>query len=126
MICAPFGNWERLVVVSPRVSVPSGDGAKREPRRASTGHQGRPPRLLQGPAPAARSVRVFLARNTDWQSNVTYLQITPKNRSDIPEYLELAQAVDYLAWRIRFLFGKVMPTKIRMSSRFHHTVSPRS
>src|SRR5271167_822642 len=29
---------------------------------------------------------IFLARNPDWHGKMTYLQITPKNRSEIPEY----------------------------------------
>jgi trehalose 6-phosphate synthase len=36
---------------------------------------------------------------------VTYLQITPKNRSEIPEYLDLAQAVGSIAGRINGKYG---------------------
>jgi trehalose 6-phosphate synthase len=62
---------------------------------------------------------LFLARNPDWQGNVTYLQITPKNRSEIPEYLELAQAVDSVAGRINGKYGEVSWTPIRYVNRVH-------
>jgi trehalose 6-phosphate synthase len=61
----------------------------------------------------------FLARNPDWQGNVTYLQISPKNRSEIPEYLELAQAVDSVAGRINGKYGEVSWTPIRYVNRVH-------
>jgi trehalose 6-phosphate synthase len=61
---------------------------------------------------------IFLARNPEWQGNVTYLQITPKNRSEIPEYLELAQAVGSVAGRINGKYGEVSWTPInRVYSR---------
>jgi hypothetical protein len=34
---------------------------------------------------------IFLDRNPEWHGKVTYLQITPKNRSEFREYLELAE-----------------------------------
>ena len=60
---------------------------------------------------------IFLARNPDWLGKVTYLQITPKNRSEIPEYLELAQAVGSIAGRINGKYGEVSWTPIRYVNR---------
>jgi trehalose 6-phosphate synthase len=73
----------------------------------------------KGLLPRLEAFEKFLARNPDWQGNVTYLQITPKNRSDIPEYLELAQAVDYLAGRINGKYGEVSWTPIRYVNRVY-------
>jgi trehalose 6-phosphate synthase len=62
---------------------------------------------------------IFLARNQDWQGNVTYLQIAPKNRSEIPEYSDLAQAVGSVAGRINGKYGEVSWTPIRYINRVY-------
>jgi len=62
---------------------------------------------------------IFLTGNPDWQGNVTYLQITPKNRSEIPEYLELALAVGSVAGRVNGKFGEVSWTPIRYVNRVY-------
>ena len=62
---------------------------------------------------------IFLARNPDWHGKVTYLQITPKNRSEIPEYAELAQAVGSIAGRINGRYGEVSWTPIRYVNRVY-------
>src|SRR5271156_1225700 len=62
---------------------------------------------------------IFLARNPDWYGKVTYLQITPKNRSEIPEYMELAQAVGSIAGRINGKYGEVSWTPIRYVNRIY-------
>jgi trehalose 6-phosphate synthase len=62
---------------------------------------------------------IFLARNPEWQGNVTYLQITPKNRSEIPEYAELAHAVGSIAGRINGKYGEVSWTPIRYINRVY-------
>jgi trehalose 6-phosphate synthase len=62
---------------------------------------------------------IFLARNPDCQGKVTYLQITPKNRSEIPEYGELAQAVGSIAGRINGKYGEVSWTPIRYINRVY-------
>jgi trehalose 6-phosphate synthase len=61
----------------------------------------------------------FLAKNPQWQGKVTYLQITPKTRSEIPEYLELAQAVGSIAARINGKYGEVSWTPIRYVNRVY-------
>jgi len=62
---------------------------------------------------------IFLDRNPEWHGKVTYLQITPKNRSEIPEYLELAQAVGSIAGRINGKYGEVSWTPIRYVNRVY-------
>jgi trehalose 6-phosphate synthase len=62
---------------------------------------------------------IFLARNPEWQGKLTYLQITPKNRSEIPEYVELAQAVGSIAGRINGKYGEVSWTPIRYVNRIY-------
>jgi trehalose 6-phosphate synthase len=62
---------------------------------------------------------LFLAKNPDRHGEVTYLQITPKNRAEIPEYLELAQAVDSIAGRINGKYGEVSWTPIRYVNRVY-------
>jgi trehalose 6-phosphate synthase len=62
---------------------------------------------------------IFLARNPDWHGKVTYLQITPENRSEIPEYLDLAQAVGSIAGRINGKYGEVSWTPIRYVNRVY-------
>jgi len=43
---------------------------------------------------------IFLTRHSEWLGKLTYLQITPKNRSEIPEYSELDEALGSAAGRI--------------------------
>src|SRR3984957_6955667 len=62
---------------------------------------------------------LFLARNPDWQGKVTRLPTPPQNRSDIPEYVELAQAVSSLAGRINGKYGEVSWTPIRYVNRVY-------
>ena len=62
---------------------------------------------------------IFLANHSDWIGKVTYLQITPKNRSEIPEYAELAEALGSAAGRINGKFGEVSWTPIRYVNRVY-------
>jgi trehalose 6-phosphate synthase len=62
---------------------------------------------------------IFLGKNPQWLGNVTYLQITPKNRSEIPEYMELAKAVGSGAGRINGKYGEVSWTPIRYVNRIY-------
>jgi trehalose 6-phosphate synthase len=61
----------------------------------------------------------FLASRQDWIGKVTYLQITPKNRSEIPEYAELEQALGAAAGRINGKYGEVSWTPIRYVNRVY-------
>jgi trehalose 6-phosphate synthase len=62
---------------------------------------------------------IFLSRNPEWRGKVTYLQITPKHQSEIPEYLDLAQAVGSVAGRINGRYGEVSWTPIRYVNRVY-------
>jgi trehalose 6-phosphate synthase len=59
----------------------------------------------------------FFSSRPDWRNKVTYLQITPKSRSDIQEYYELEQTVSAAAGRINGQFGEVSWTPIRYVNR---------
>jgi trehalose 6-phosphate synthase len=61
----------------------------------------------------------FLANHHDWIGKVTYLQITPKNRSEIPEYAELEEALGSAAGRINGKYGEVSWTPIRYVNRVY-------
>ncbi len=61
----------------------------------------------------------FLAGHQDWIGKVTYLQITPRNRSEIPEYAELEQALGAAAGRINGKYGEVSWTPIRYVNRVY-------
>ena len=62
---------------------------------------------------------VFFSNWPDWRGKVTYLQITPKSRSEIPEYHELEQALGAVAGRINGRFGEASWTPIRYVNRAH-------
>ncbi len=61
----------------------------------------------------------FLANHSEWIGKVTYLQITPKNRSEIPEYAELEEALGSAAGRINGKYGEVSWTPIRYVNRVY-------
>jgi trehalose 6-phosphate synthase len=62
---------------------------------------------------------IFLASHSKWLGKVTYLQITPKNRSEIPEYSELEEALGSTAGRINGKYGEVSWTPIRYVNRVY-------
>jgi len=59
----------------------------------------------------------FLALYPDWHGKVTYLQITPKSRANIPEYAEIARRISAAAGRINGTYGEVSWTPIRYVNR---------
>ena len=59
----------------------------------------------------------FLATQPQWRGKVTYLQISPKSRSDIREYADLAQLTEATAGRINGTFGEADWTPIRYVNR---------
>ena len=59
----------------------------------------------------------FLASHADWRGKVTYLQITPKSRSEIPEYVQMEQLVSQSAGRINGTYGEADWTPIRYVNR---------
>src|SRR6185312_7296665 len=56
---------------------------------------------------------------SDWRGKVTYLQITPKSRSEIPEYVQMERLVSENAGRINGTFGEADWTPIRYVNRAH-------
>jgi trehalose 6-phosphate synthase len=63
------------------------------------------------------AVDLFFSNWLDWRGKVTYLQIAPKSRSEIQEYLELGQALGAIAGRINGKFGEAAWTPIRYLNR---------
>ena len=59
----------------------------------------------------------FLAVYPDWRGKVTYLQITPKSRSEIQEYAEMERTISAAAGRINGAYGEVAWTPIRYVNR---------
>jgi trehalose 6-phosphate synthase len=55
----------------------------------------------------------FLRANPGWRGRVTYMQITPKSRSEIEEYAEIQRQVDSAAGHINSTFGDVAWTPVR-------------
>jgi trehalose 6-phosphate synthase len=59
----------------------------------------------------------FLALYPDWRSKVTYLQITPKSRSEIQEYAGMERTISEAAGRINGAYGEAAWTPIRYVNR---------
>ncbi|HEX4532944.1 MAG TPA: trehalose-6-phosphate synthase [Rhizomicrobium sp.] len=59
----------------------------------------------------------FLIANPDWRRRVTYLQITPKSRSEIHEYAEMERSIDTAAGRINSTYGEVAWSPVRYVNR---------
>jgi trehalose 6-phosphate synthase len=59
----------------------------------------------------------FLVANPQCRGKVTYMQITPKSRSDVPEYADMERAIDALAGRINGTYGDVSWTPMRYTNR---------
>jgi len=59
----------------------------------------------------------FLRNYADWRGKVTYLQITPKTRSEIPEYVQMEQMVSQRAGHINGAYGEADWTPIRYVNR---------
>jgi trehalose 6-phosphate synthase len=59
----------------------------------------------------------FLAVYPDWRGKVTYLQITPKSRSEIQEYSDMERTISEAAGRINGSYGEAAWTPIRYVNR---------
>jgi trehalose 6-phosphate synthase len=59
----------------------------------------------------------FLNAQTDWRGLVTYLQITPKSHSDIPQYADMESVLVATAGRINATYGDAAWTPIRYVNR---------
>jgi trehalose 6-phosphate synthase len=61
----------------------------------------------------------FLGNFPDWQNKVTYLQITPRSRTGIPEYAELSRKVGEAVGRINGNYGEASWTPLRYINKAH-------
>ncbi len=61
----------------------------------------------------------FLTLFPDWHNNVTYLQITPHSRTEIPEYEVIGRHVDEAVGRINGNFGEASWTPVRYINKAH-------
>lgn len=61
----------------------------------------------------------FLSDHPDWRGRVTYLQITPKSRSEIREYADMERQIDETAGRVNGTYGEASWTPIRYVNRTH-------
>jgi trehalose 6-phosphate synthase len=59
----------------------------------------------------------FLQTQPDWRGKVTYLQIAPKSRTEIPEYADIGQEIGSAAGRINGTYGEADWTPIRYVNR---------
>jgi len=59
----------------------------------------------------------FLARQAEWRGKVTYLQIAPKSRTEIPEYADIEREIGSVAGRINGAYGEADWTPIRYVNR---------
>jgi trehalose 6-phosphate synthase len=59
----------------------------------------------------------LLQTQPDWRGKVTYLQIAPKSRTDIPEYADIERAIGSAAGRINGTYGEADWTPIRYINR---------
>jgi trehalose 6-phosphate synthase len=59
----------------------------------------------------------FLQTQPNWRGKVTYLQIAPKSRTEIPEYAEMEQGIGASAGRINGAYGEADWTPIRYVNR---------
>jgi trehalose 6-phosphate synthase len=59
----------------------------------------------------------FLVANSQFRGKITYLQITPKSRSAIPEYAEMERAIEAAAGRINGTYGDVSWTPVRYTNQ---------
>jgi trehalose 6-phosphate synthase len=61
----------------------------------------------------------FLANFPDWRNKVTYLQITPRSRTGIPEYADISRKVGEAVGRINGAFGEASWTPVRYINKAH-------
>ena len=61
----------------------------------------------------------FLINFPDWRGKVTYLQITPRSRTDIPEYADIGRLVGEAVGRINGTFGEASWTPVRYINKAH-------
>jgi len=65
----------------------------------------------------------FLDTYPQWRHHVTYLQVTPKSRSEVPEYSDINQTVNTLVGEINGRYGEPAWTPIRYVNRAYSRAS---
>jgi trehalose 6-phosphate synthase len=65
----------------------------------------------------------FLDAYPDWRGRVTYLQVTPKSRSDVPEYADINETVNRLIGEVNGKHGAPAWTPIRYVNRAYSRAS---
>ena len=71
----------------------------------------------KGIANRLSAFELFLKTQPDWRGKVTYLQIAPKSRTEIPEYAGMEQEIGSAAGRINGTYGEADWTPIRYVNR---------
>jgi trehalose 6-phosphate synthase len=66
-----------------------------------------------------RAFEQFLNSYPRWRGSVTYLQITPRSRSDIREYADMERRIDETVGRVNGHYGEAAWTPIRYVNRTH-------
>ncbi|MBI4365658.1 MAG: trehalose-6-phosphate synthase [Deltaproteobacteria bacterium] len=61
----------------------------------------------------------FLTHFPDWRGKVTYLQITPRSRTAIPEYADIGRLVGEAVGRINGTIGEASWTPVRYINKAH-------
>lgn len=59
----------------------------------------------------------FLMAQKQWRGKVTYLQITPRSRSEIQEYADMEREIDELCGRINGMYGEATWLPVRYINR---------
>jgi trehalose 6-phosphate synthase len=71
----------------------------------------------KGIAQRLSAFELFLKTQPDWRGKVTYLQIAPESRTEIPEYAEIERGIGSAAGRINGAYGEADWTPIRYVNR---------
>jgi trehalose 6-phosphate synthase len=71
----------------------------------------------KGIHPRLEAYERFLAANPEWHGKITYLQITPKSRSQIREYADMEDAVSGMAGRINGTYSDASWSPMRYVNR---------
>jgi trehalose 6-phosphate synthase len=67
----------------------------------------------KGIVPRMEAFERFLLSNSEWRGRVTYVQVTPRSRAKIREYMEVERQVSATAGRVNGSLGEVDWTPIR-------------
>jgi trehalose 6-phosphate synthase len=71
----------------------------------------------KGIAQRIQAYETFLTLDDSWRGRCTYLQVTPKSRAEVPEYMEMEREVAELAGRVNGTHAELDWTPIRYVNR---------